>query len=154
MVVILTLTAANAVGAGPGPYHFKEKRAIILIEHPGTEELQGDRRRREKEHVPPTAQKETFYGRRRLEKSSWLEPFLQLLPGWSTRRAQPLRKLPGTGKRRHYLHATKVSRKGRGRRHFPQENVANRHTDQRFRYKMCLRREDSRVNDNAGAPAR
>lgn len=34
IVIILTLTAANSVGAGPGPYHFKEKRTIILIEHP------------------------------------------------------------------------------------------------------------------------
>lgn len=34
IVIILTLTAANFVEAGPGPYHFKEKRTIILIEHP------------------------------------------------------------------------------------------------------------------------
>lgn len=34
IVIILTLTAANSVEARPGPYHFKEKRTIILIEHP------------------------------------------------------------------------------------------------------------------------
>lgn len=34
IMIILTLTATKSVEAGPGPYHFKEKRTLLLIEHP------------------------------------------------------------------------------------------------------------------------
>lgn len=72
-----------------------------------------------------------------------MEPFLALLPGWSARRDQPLRKWSGIGEMRRYLHSTQVSMKGREQRRFPEKNVASIHTDQRFRYKIRLRREEA-----------
>lgn len=74
-----------------------------------------------------------------------MEPFLSLTAPWLVyQEDQPFRKLSGIGKMRHYLHSTKVSMKGRERRHFPEKNEASIHTDQRFHYKICLRREEGR----------
>lgn len=41
--------------------------------------------------------------------------------------------------------------KGRERRHFPEKNEASIHTDQRFHYKICLRREEGRNELCGGA---
>lgn len=108
--------------------------------------MQEDRRSREKKEpgsLTGNLRRKPFVGKED-EKSSSLEPFLTLLPGWSARRDQPLRKLSGIGEMRHYLHSTKVSTKGRERRHFLEKNEASIHTDQRFHYKICLQREEGR----------